>query len=173
MINLHHYFHLQVCPSFCTAYSVHLSHFIFHHVLWIPISQWVANGSKLEVYEKFSCLAGVEPYAWAWVWVLDDWIILKVRQTVTLQPLDQQRFTVPLLKDLDLVFNIISAQLIDSICKIGFALSKWPNLHRAYLLSGAYIHLWKLYTYYSSKDLWTIYDSLWTIFKDFSKTVQT
>jgi len=32
----------------------------------------------------------------AWVPVLDDWIILKVWQTLTLLPLDLKRLTVPL-----------------------------------------------------------------------------
>ena len=59
--------------------------------------------------------------------VLDYWIIFKVWMTVTLQPFDLQRLTVPLWKDLDPFDNIASAQETDSILKIGFALSKWPN----------------------------------------------
>ena len=39
-------------------------------------------------------------------------------------PFDIQRLTIPLLKDLDPVVNIVSAQETDSILKIDFALSK-------------------------------------------------
>ena len=56
-----------------------------------------------------------------------------LKQTVTVQPFDLQRLTVPLWKDIDSVANISSAQEIKSIQEIVFALLKSPNLHRAYL----------------------------------------
>ena len=46
----------------------------------------------------------------AQVRVLDNLIILKVWQTVTLQTFDLQRLTVPLWKDIELIVNIFSAQ---------------------------------------------------------------
>ena len=71
----------------------------------------------------------------AWSWVSDNWIILKVWQTATLQPFNLTKTTVPFRKDLDPVINIVSAQETDSILTIDFALSKWPHLHRAYVLT--------------------------------------
>ena len=44
--------------------------------------------------------------------------------SVTLQPFDLQRLTVPFWKDLEPVVNIFSVKETASILKIGFALSK-------------------------------------------------
>ena len=52
-----------------------------------------------------------------------------------MRPFDLKRPTVPLWKDFNPVINIVSAQEISSILKIGFALSKSPNIRRAYLVS--------------------------------------
>ena len=46
-----------------------------------------------------------------------------------MQNFDQQRSTVPLWKDLDLTFNIVSAPKIGSILQKGLALSKPPHLY--------------------------------------------
>ena len=46
--------------------------------------------------------------------------------------------TVHLWKDLYPLVQIVAAQETSSILKIGFALSKWPHLHRAYLVIGPY-----------------------------------
>ena len=62
------------------------------------------------------------PVSWAGVQVPDNWIILKVLRTVALQPFNLKRLTVPLLKDLYPVANIVSAQESGNISKIGFAL---------------------------------------------------
>ena len=51
-------------------------------------------------------------------------IILSIRGTVTLEPFDIQRPTVPLWKGLDEFVNILSAQEPGSILKTDFALSK-------------------------------------------------
>ena len=39
------------------------------------------------------------------------------------------------LKDLNLFSTVVKVQEADSIFKVGFALSKWPHLHRAYLVT--------------------------------------
>ena len=64
--------------------------------------------------------------------VLDNLIILKISWTVTLQPFDLQRLTLPFWKDLDPIGNKVSAQETGSILKISFALSISPHLLRAY-----------------------------------------
>ena len=51
-------------------------------------------------------------------------IILNIRGTVTLEPFDIQRPTVPLWKVLEPLVNIVSAQETGSILKTDFALSK-------------------------------------------------
>ena len=61
-------------------------------------------------------------------------IILNVRGTVTLEPFDIKISTVPLWKGIDPFVNILSAQEIGSILKTDFTLSKWPHLHRVYLI---------------------------------------
>ena len=61
-------------------------------------------------------------------------IILNIQGTVTLEPFDIQRPTVPLWKGLEPLVNIVSAQEICSILKTDFALLKWPHLHRVYLI---------------------------------------
>ena len=48
-----------------------------------------------------------------------------------MQPLNLQRLTVPVQKDIDLIVNISSAQETSSILKKGFVLSKWPYFHQA------------------------------------------
>ena len=58
---------------------------------------------------------------------------------------DLQRPTEPLWKDLELIGNIDSAKETSSVLKIGFALSKWPHLHRAYLVIGRYLSLETVY----------------------------
>ena len=69
----------------------------------------------------------------ACIWVVEDWIILKVWQIITLHSFDLQRLTVPFWKDLDHAVNIASAQKTASILKIGFVLSKWIHLHKIHL----------------------------------------
>ena len=66
--------------------------------------------------------------------ILDDIIILKVWQTVTLQPFDLQRLAVLLWKDLDPLVNIISAQNTSSFFKIGFCLFKLTIFTKGLLL---------------------------------------
>ena len=61
-------------------------------------------------------------------------IILNIQGTVTLEPFDIKRPTAPLWKGLEPLVNILSAQETGSFLKIDFALSKWPNLHRVYLI---------------------------------------
>lgn len=46
-----------------------------------------------------------------------------------------KRTTAPPWKDLESVVNIVSVRETGSILKIGFALSKWSHLHRAYVLA--------------------------------------
>ena len=48
------------------------------------------------------------------------------------------RVTVPLWKDLDPVVNMFSAEQTGNILHIGFAFSKWPHFHRAYLVTICY-----------------------------------
>ena len=50
-----------------------------------------------------------------------------------MEPFDIQRSTVTLWKGLESFVNILSAQETGRILKIGFTLSKRPNLHRVYL----------------------------------------
>ena len=59
---------------------------------------------------------------------------LQLWQLVTLQPLTYSNLQYLFGKDLDIVVNIISLQETASILKIGFDLSKWPHLHRAYVI---------------------------------------
>ena len=68
-------------------------------------------------------------------WAAEFFSNLKLWQFVTLQPFDLQTPTVPLWKDLEPVVNILSAQETRSILKIGFALSKVPYLHSAYVVT--------------------------------------
>ena len=51
-----------------------------------------------------------------------------------MKPFNLKRPTAPLWKDFDFIINKVSAQETRSILKIGFALSKLPQLHRAYVL---------------------------------------
>ena len=60
---------------------------------------------------------------------------LQLWQLVTLKPFDIQNSTVNLWKDLEPVVNILSAQETGFILKISFALSNWPYLHRAYVVT--------------------------------------
>ena len=59
----------------------------------------------------------------------------QVWHLVTLQPFDLQQPSVTLLKDLDLVIKIFSAQENGRILKMAFALSKQPHLHRPYSIT--------------------------------------
>ena len=69
------------------------------------------------------------------VWFLDDKIILQLWRFVTLQPVDLQRPTVPLWKDIDLVIKLFSAQGFGSILDVHFVLTKRSYLQRVYLVS--------------------------------------
>ena len=40
------------------------------------------------------------------------------------------------LKDLNLFKTVSKVQKTSSILRVGFALSKWPHLHRAYVVGG-------------------------------------
>ena len=69
----------------------------------------------------------------------DAWpapIILKVWWPVILEPFDLQTPNFSALKDLILFSTVSKDQKASSILKVGFALSKWPHLHRAYVISG-------------------------------------
>ena len=71
----------------------------------------------------------------------DDRIILQLWQPVTLQPVDLQTPTVPLWKYLNLLKNSSSTEKTKRIFNTSYALSKWPTLHRAYVISGC-IFFW-------------------------------
>ena len=60
-------------------------------------------------------------------------------QHVNLQPFDPQIFTVPLWKNLKHLKNILLTDKNGRIFKIGFSLSKWPHLHRAF-----YVREWRV-----------------------------
>ena len=59
---------------------------------------------------------------------------LQLWKLVTLQPVDLKRPAVPLWKDLNLPNIQNFNQRTNSIHDTGFACSKWPHSHRAYLL---------------------------------------
>ena len=89
--------------------------------------------SSLEIWKKKSAVRPkLNHMCAARVPVPDDWINLTVWRTVTLQPFDLQRLTVPLWKDLEPIVNIVSAQETSSILRIGYAYSNRPHLHRVY-----------------------------------------
>ena len=106
--------------------------------------------SKLEVWQKvLPCGRSRTRRVWPGFESRPILIILNVWRTVTLQPFDLQRLTVPLWKDLDSVVNIFSAQETGSILKIGFDLSNWPHLHRAYVVTvcrvlSTVVYIWNL-----------------------------
>ena len=62
-------------------------------------------------------------------------IILNIWWSAILQPFNPQRLKAPLWKDLESVNNIVSAQETGNILKIGFVLSKRPQLHRAFMVT--------------------------------------
>ena len=66
---------------------------------------------------------------------------------VALWPTDP---TFSALKDLNLFKNVSKVQEANSILRVGFALSKWPYLHRAYLLSSR-LNCTPLYTGFLSR----------------------
>ena len=66
---------------------------------------------------------------------------LQLWQLVTLQSFVLQRPTVSLWKGLSLIKNILSIQKVGRIFDIGFALSKWPHLHRPYVVGGCLFNL--------------------------------
>ena len=67
--------------------------------------------------------------------VLTCMFLISLKQLVTLQPFDLQQPSVTLLKDLDLVIKIFSAQENGRILKMAFTLSKQPHLHRPYSIT--------------------------------------
>ena len=52
------------------------------------------------------------------------------------------------LKDLILFSTVSKDQKASSILKVGFALSKWPHLHRAYVISGCIFFATALHLYH-------------------------
>ena len=59
--------------------------------------------------------------------------------TGNFESFDLQRPTISLWKDLDPVTSIISTQETWSILELGFAVSRWPKLHRAYISNRTFI----------------------------------
>ena len=108
-------------------------------VLWVSVCQRAAKLQAVKV-GGWSYRPGIKPRPhscgarWAEAGFFSD---LQLWHLVVLQPLDIQRLTVPLLKDLNLICWLIFFQESRGILKIGFALSKWPYLHRAYVVSVA------------------------------------
>ena len=87
-------------------------------MLWLSLGQ---RASKLQAI-KFGSLKKILPpgrsrttRAQSLVWIFDNWIILTVWRTITLQPYYLQRLNVPLWKDLESIDNIVSAQETSSI----------------------------------------------------------
>ena len=91
--------------------------------------------SKLKVWKKICSWLESNNSRVAQVQVLDDLIILKVWQTVTLRPFNLQRPTVPLWREQDFVVIILSTQETGSFLNIDLAVSKWPHFNTAYVVS--------------------------------------
>jgi len=82
------------------------------------------------------------------VWCVVGWawqsfsLNLQLWQLITFHLFYKQRpTTIPLWKDIILFKIILSTHKIGSILKIGFALSKWPHLHRTYVVGGCLFNL--------------------------------
>ena len=107
-----------------------------------PICKWKLQYVKL--WGWFHC-PGLEPGPPARGSTMAEWqnffSNLQLWQPVTLQSFVLQRLTVSLWKGLSLIKNILSIQKVGRIFNIDFALSKWPHLHRPYVVGGCLFNL--------------------------------
>ena len=113
-------------------------------MLCLPVSQ---RAAKLRSVKLWGLLhrPGLEPGPPARGSIMAKWqnflSNLQLWQLVTLQSFVLQRPTVSLWKGLSLIKNILSIQKVGRIFNIGFALSKWPHLHRPYVVGGCLFNL--------------------------------
>ena len=92
---------------------------------------------------------------------------LQLWQLATLQPVDLQRPTVPLWKDLNPLNKLISIKRTERIFNTSYAQSKWPHLHRAYVIGVCIFFAMAVSVQLSSYEnaAWPVYEEKWAFFK--------
>ena len=100
-------------------------------------------------FENHSTSPGIEPGQTGWLGPGPAGRLFLRPPTLTAGNFSALWPTVPkflALKDLNPFKTLSKVQKTGSILRVGFALSKWPHLHRAYVVRGSW-HLtwWKIY----------------------------